>query len=465
MVFSVLVVCVIALCMSLAGTPLRRRFVDTSFLFLSYYVLCVVPGNLLVAYQYNAPRAAIYPIFGVFAFGLGAFAVSSIVESRKRYVAFSVAFSPVRTVDYYTIVALIAVGIGSVILYYALMGTVPIFHGVENLLGQDSGVTMHEARRNTTYAHRGGSVDYFGQNYLRSLFGTVLPVATIMLIYDARSASKCLNMCKRILPVFVILVAFLGGQVWVGAQIVLLFALARLAKQALCSGKGTPITRVAVRHAAILFACVFAIVFLMRGMQETSGRNSSGPLISSVATRMFRSPTAKLYIVFPDDIPFRFGATWLNDLKGILPGPSEAFAYEVHEIVHGSGHGFTLTPTVFGGMYVNFGLTGLLFCSLLLGAILRVVSIRMYRIRDSVDFALWVLVTWKCALSATSDIAPLFVTFLIWLAFKTCFWMGNLMLGPIFQRGVVKDDHEKFHSNAVPASPTTNASDSLDAQR
>lgn len=84
---------------------------------------------------------------------------------------------------------------------------------------------------------------------------------------------------------------------------------------------------------------------------------------------------------FPYSYDFRFGTTWISDLKGLLPGQQLGFATELARIRSEIlGTRATNTPIgFFGELYVNFGLVGVFIGMFILGNILQKLHIYIMR--------------------------------------------------------------------------------------
>jgi hypothetical protein len=388
---SMMVVAVLLVCL-IAGRWLfgRTRWVLLPTTFMAVYLLVkVVPGVVVASGEATRPDAVVGHL--VWAVGM----LVGLVLARGVMRGLPVLHSPrkLRVAERRWVYFLISLGILAVIVMFRQLGNVPLLIGLSGIVGDTGDVLMHEARRMNTAAHREGTVGYFGQGYLKFLYQVIAPIAVCALLLSHTSGrhGKGAQAAVGSLIGFFLIAGALNGQIWIAAQLAILFGATGLIAYVFRS-RHVSMTALAIRAAGVYGMLLLAIAGFRR-LQGVQGRTGLASPMQDVLQRLYGYPQVKLFEYFPEREGFRLGATWLHELGGILPGLQESFAYEVHAIVHGGGWGYTLAPGMVASAYVNFGFAGVFATALFAAALMTIVVWYLVDRGDSLS--------WACALSIT----------------------------------------------------------------
>jgi hypothetical protein len=138
----------------------------------------------------------------------------------------------------------------------------------------------------------------------------------------------------------------------------------------------------------LLTITLFGLLTKIRGLEGFS------TVLNWVLQRIYWTNADVLYSLFelfPEHIDFFGGHAFYSDIRGILPGPDTGFArwlYDKVYQVYGNG---TASTMMWGMLYADFGLTGVLTGSLLIGFIMQ--SLYIYLIRGNKDTSHLILYT------------------------------------------------------------------------
>ena len=295
--------------------------------------------------------------------------------------------------------AFVMLSVPAVLFTFYMLGRVPLFIG---LSGSDSGLSMHAARQMNTLQHRSSDVVYFGQGYLREIYTVVSPVFLVALyVFKKRNKIEAGGIGLRVVGGFLILAAALNGQIWIAAHVMLLFFMASYYVE-MAQGQGDKQVSVILKG---IFAYVFLVgfVFLYRYFQYLQGREFENFFLDTLE-RIYSSGGVDLFGIFPSREPFRYGATWINDLRGMLPGSIQSFSYEVHYLVHGGAWGFTLSPGIVASSYVNFGFGGVFLVAFAFTLVFNFIFLRLARSMSAIKMAIGIYISHKFTLAMPGDI-------------------------------------------------------------
>lgn len=308
----------------------------------------------------------------------------------------------------------VILGCLSVFITFLFLGRVPLIIGISSLFDFGSDITMHEARRMNTLQHRAGDTFYFGQGYFRQIYAVVTPVfcAAFYLYCKSNNVNSFKKNISKALLVLFVFFAALNGQIWISAQMIVFFLLVAWywkAKEA-----GNKFLLPIFKKGMAAYFGLLGFVFLYRYLQYLQGRHFENFFLDTFR-RIYSYSVSFLFEYFPDTEPFRLGATWLNDLRGILPGSIQSFSYEVHYLVHGGAWGFTLSPGIVASSYVNFGYLGVLFTSMALTMVFTFFYIKMIDSQSSLKVALAIYLSYRFAFGMPGDFSGFIVSLI------TCF--------------------------------------------
>ena len=129
-------------------------------------------------------------------------------------------------------------------------------------------------------------------------------------------------------------------------------------------------------------AKMFGIVMIISFLYAYIGVVRSGlknwtllSLYKPVIWRMFvnTSNFSDVLNLYPESL-FTVGKSYINDLLTVLPGPQETYILKLKDILNIQFDGGSLTPSIFGESYYNFGLVGAVVIPILIGIIILTID-------------------------------------------------------------------------------------------
>lgn len=422
---------VFSLVLSAYAGPKKVAVLSPAFLFIGYYSAVRLPGDALVAYRQGVAELVLIPASGLMFLALGAVGAWQFRMMRygsvNEIVYRNISEKNSRAVAWF----LVGIGMVAAAIYFYLLGATPILAGLGDLFSlEGSSRSMHEMRRAITHSHRYGEVSYFGQGYFRIMFLQVMPLAIAVLICSNIYNYGVYGKKEAILLAIALMLSLVEGRIWPSVQLLVTIGITLLVvKFALSNNKSRFVVNLRFFKGVFLLSiALFSIVIFLMYLQSVSGREGMGNPLETAMQRLYGVPTARLFDLFPDPHPFRFGQTWLNDLRGLLPGSVKTFRYESHEIVYGSAHGFTLAPTIFGSLYVNFGWPGVVTGSVLIGAVVQYLSFLILKNVNAVNIAIFGYFSARIAIASTQDITTIVIALIMLGLFFFSFYIGGFFL-------------------------------------
>lgn len=376
----------------------RLWLVSPPILFLVYFVLTGMGGVIFSSWKIDEPAPILGHAlwFAGMSCGILLGSHSKIVQ-KNRMIIQPANFS-------LTAAIYITLGILAVIATFFMYKRIPLLIGIDSIFGSQGAVSMHTARQMNTIAHRAGETSYFGQGYLRIFYTVVAPIfISALYVMDAertRSVKPSPTICFLFVVFFIFGIA--NGQIWLGMTVAMIFIVASVYVFSRHSPR-PPFQKLWFR-ALIGYISFFVVILGYRTLQVIGGREIRGDVLTNTIDRLYNYPQARLFYLFPEHLPYRLGSTWWNDILGILPGPREAFAYEVHYLVHGGGWGFTLSPGVIASTFVNFGMPGVFIVGILASWISSLIFMKMIHARDPLVITVGLYASLRFALGNIGDV-------------------------------------------------------------
>jgi oligosaccharide repeat unit polymerase len=112
-----------------------------------------------------------------------------------------------------------------------------------------------------------------------------------------------------------------------------------------------------------------------------------------------------IMLKYPKD-QFMLGETYINDLLTLLPGSQETFIMKLKSILGIEFAGGSLTPSVFGEGYYNFGLVGAVIIPLLYGILILILD---HLLRKKVDRKIYYILGFQIAGCSTTGLIPVII--------------------------------------------------------
>lgn len=219
-----------------------------------------------------------------------------------------------------------------------------------------------------------GAGSYFFQGYFQQFYLIILPFVTIYVgaqyLHQRKAFLRLLWFACAMITAFVLAVSL---QRWP----LMFFVVLNYILFASYSG------RIKISHGVmfvILALSLFGFMTYIRGMKDFA------MAIDWIWYRIYWTNVDVLYSLFelfPKHIDFLGGYGFFSDIRGVLPGPDTGFArwlYDKVYQVYGNG---TASTMLWGQLYADFGLIGVLIGSLLTGFVMQ--SLYIFHIRGNKD--------------------------------------------------------------------------------
>jgi oligosaccharide repeat unit polymerase len=301
--------------------------------------------------------------------------------SPKKY---QIPFQQVRWAYPFQVYIFVAIILLSLtVLYFVLLGYVPLLMGLETLLTEGFGPQLLQKPRTMRNIYINPDAAYIPLQGLLEAFRFVgLSMAAIWFVHRFREGKQ------RLLSVF--MVAFcLFWLVSTGQRWPLLHFLINLSVYFSFTTSHYHFRRIASR--IVLWGFVSGAV--ISALQARTNEVLIGLLeiaffgVADLADRiLFGNATAPVlsFQVFPYEYNWLWGQSYLQNLLCYLPGPYPSFPVTFNYMVMREQVGFTAPPDFYTEAYVNFGLIGTLIMSFLFGVLLAMLDKILLRYRDTV---------------------------------------------------------------------------------
>ncbi|MCH8467856.1 MAG: hypothetical protein LAT78_14960, partial [Roseinatronobacter sp.] len=322
----------------------------------------------------------------------------------------------------------VLLSVPAVVFTFAMLGRIPLFIGIGSLFGGGGDISMHAARQMNTLQHRSGDTVYFGQGYLRQIYAVVSPVFLVALfVFDRLRPNSSKSLLVFMVMVFLVLAAALNGQIWIAIHVILLFL---MGKYFVILSSGRKIKEYSLIFRGLLgYLALVGFVFAYRYLQSIQGREFED-FIFDTLRRIYSAGGVELFGIFPSSEGFRYGATWLNDLRGMLPGSIQSFAYEVHYLVHGGAWGFTLSPGIVASSYVNFGFIGVFGVGFSFTWLFTLIFSRLINSGSAVKIAISIYVSHRFTMAMPGD----FTNYVVCLVTAAMMYLSYVLLNSFIRQ-------------------------------
>jgi oligosaccharide repeat unit polymerase len=343
-----------------------KSLVSIPFLIITIYTFGIVIGNLKsieskqdILTQYILLFPIIGSTIGVMISYLSFFQNKSNLglSKNKRY-------KSLTKIQWIYTVCMLIISLIAIAMFYLLNG-IPLFQSITSLLkGQNFDITS--ARVEATYS----SNRYFGAGYLEQFRIVILPLINGILIISAiRGNLKAKKVLLFLIPItFLVLMG--TGQRWpiflFIVFLVILFSLSNL---------DLSIVKRRLYPIIILFIVFLFVLTLLNSRYEaaSAGQSQFILVLQNLLDRLFvvQGSAVSTTVEYMNFQEFRYGSTWITNIKSLLPGPSDiTFSRELFAYRFGSLSRGNVPIPIFTEMYVNFGIWGVTIGSVIFGYIL-----------------------------------------------------------------------------------------------
>jgi oligosaccharide repeat unit polymerase len=257
--------------------------------------------------------------------------------------------------------------------YYRAVGHITLISSLNAL--SEGGAYDSATERLASYS----GARYLFPGYVNQFKNAILPVLTVAIVHNLWSNKRPGRIIYSAVLLGTALIMVAGTGQRGAAVIAFLIAIVATLKSRLLSG------------GRILIACVagfavFSVLTLAAQRNSSQLEQASslwdrvivfgGALSSRVLRENQESGLAAFH--YTQTLPTAWGRQWLDDLMGILPGNRGSdLANRVFEMLYGTARG-TAPESIWGGIYYNFGIIGLIAVPTVLAALMAYVTRRFF---------------------------------------------------------------------------------------
>lgn len=222
---------------------------------------------------------------------------------------------------------------------------------------------------------------YFAPGYVNQFKNLFLPILSVYLLVDT-IIKKNANLFKFFICSVLIFISFISlvgtGQRW---PLIIIGIVSYYFINAVFSIDKKKRKKFNFIIVLIMFASfIILTVFLGRGVSTIKSLKDVFDVLYQIYHRIFESGQSSGIIGFRYiyDHPTVYGAEWIESFKGILPGHrGSTLSSEIFATIYGGGRG-TSPVTIWGSFWYNFGLIGIVFIPLILGAIYELIYLKLF---------------------------------------------------------------------------------------
>lgn len=120
--------------------------------------------------------------------------------------------------------------------------------------------------------------------------------------------------------------------------------------------------------------------------------------------------------LYPEEL-FTVGSSYVNDLLTLLPGPQKTYILKLKDILNIQFDGGSLTPSIFGEGYYNFGLLGSIVIPILVGITILKID---YFSRKYLSIEIYLVLSFLMVGISTTGIMPVLLYSILPLIFVCC---------------------------------------------
>ena len=240
--------------------------------------------------------------------------------------------------------------------YYYLVGFNAVFLLLSGGVGSGELIDLRLA------AYSGD--EYFAPGYFNQFKNTLLPLSFLCLAFGYRISGHRANgfVLVVMLGLVVAMVAGTGQRA---------FLVGFLICGLMVRGLLNKVFRVSDGHFFFLLILVFFALF--GALSLALGRSDQGGAVAAFVQLWDRIFYEQQYgalhaFRYIEHLGVTLGSDWLQDFAGVLPGVKGSdLQHLIHERVYGTSRG-TIPPSVWGSIYYNFGLVGVVVIGGMMGA-------------------------------------------------------------------------------------------------
>jgi hypothetical protein len=264
-------------------------------------------------------------------------------------------------------------------IYYSAIGYNYSVVAIRALL---SGTLLHNAGELRRFTYTGES--YFAPGYVNQFKNILFPLMITYLMIKSRLSDQ--KQSKVVLFLYIPLsFYFITGT---GQRAALIYALVTSIIFINLSFTNKDRRKFTLLLFLLMFSGFMILtVFLGRDFQSF-GEIDVFSILASTVSRVFDANQLSSVIGFRYvfDMPHVYGGEWLDDLKLLLPGKPDhlPIAHLIHGVLYGTTAG-TAPLSIWGSIWYNFGMLGVIVLSVGIGTVFRLIFFRMLRAQKTIE--------------------------------------------------------------------------------
>lgn len=355
----------------LAGISKGRTWaISPLLLFVIVSILFINAGFIAYYLQYShkpwAIQALLSVSLGLLMVGLGGFIGSHYLHLPEVWI--DIARKPIKSnLSHGNATAISFIIFSIVLLYFYLLGYIPLFKGIGAFLSQGFRPGLLNTPRIEADNYINPSARYIPmQGFMEALRYFGLPIVCVWFIHFFRNRIK--RMISLIMALTSIFLIILTGQRW--PLMYLIVTLIFYWSWSYSDAKKLKRTLAGVTCMSFLMAVILTAL-LGRTLQENLSVSEMIVFgFSDLLKRIFfgnvNGPFLS-YEIFPDREIWLYGWSWVQNLMAYLPGPLPSFPVTFYQLITGDSAGFTIPPDFYTEAFINFGFPGVMVISFLWG--------------------------------------------------------------------------------------------------
>lgn len=424
MTLSVVMMFIITTTLSIAASiySIRRSGTVTPLMmFIGASHLFIYIGFLVYYFDSPGKDASFLAVtsvsLGILSVSVGGF-IGTAASSRNRLRQNALDIDSGKLIPYQIAILVALIVFSVVIVYFYLVGYVPLFEGIKTLgtEGFVSGLVNDPRTNRDVYINPQARYIPF-QGLMEAIRYMGLPVVAIWFIHFFRRGIR-----KRTSIIVVLVAAILTtltGQRWP-----LMFLITTVIIYLSWSKTNWKQYARQLRKVALL--AVIAGIILSFLLGRTDERVSSYAEMLLFGTRNLLERILygnslipfESYAVYPINGEFLHGDSWIRNLECYLPGELASYPIIFYQKVTGNIIGYTAPPDFFTEAYINFGFIGVIFISFAWGILLALIQLPAKRARRTqLGMSFYVLIVMLLAFTTISGVVSIVtgVIVIVWI--------------------------------------------------
>jgi hypothetical protein len=387
-----------------------HKGISPTFLFTIVSICFINIGHVAYYIKYSEYYSWVSKPLLVTSIGLFIICVSSFIHHIIFSKGLSVKNNTKVKYDYklenYKIIFLISLSVFVIVLiYYILLGYIPLFAAIKELLSDGLKNGLMNTKRVARDIYVNEDAKYIPlQGFFEQMRYFGLPVVIFLNLFYLK---------KTKISYVIIAISFLliisSGQRWP-----LMYALTGVFVyySYTINQKKFLKTSIKIFLLSLLAGCVLSVL-LGRNLEDTD-INLFSAILFGFSDLMMRTTTGNVEIPFfsygiiPYEVDYFYGWTWIQNLIAYFPGPYPSFPVDFYKLVTKDPIGYTAPPDFYTEAYINYSWIGVIFTCFLWGSVLFFIGRSILFVENIFKLSYKILIITLISFSSFSGIAFIF---------------------------------------------------------